>query len=163
MPLDMPEDLMMAAQATDDVLGDELSALIPPFAKPVGPKVMNALAKAVQAAAAVMGMEVAPDTYTAPVDELEPDLVRFLSMFEAAADDYGKPFPIPLAEVGDEAALTALTAHLMVLAKDSGFSDFLDMPDDSMADEIDFAEPPVGEEAPMAADDFFASRMGPNR
>lgn len=160
MPDDIPADLLAAAEETDAMVGDTLAGMIPRFEKPVNIKVMDALAKAVAAAAKVMGMDIVPEKYTEPVTELEPDLVRFLAMMAAAAQDYGKPFPMDLMEIRDEAALTALTAHLLELSKDKGFSDFLDMPDDGGDADVE-----INIEAPMPGggeveEDFdFASRM----
>ena len=158
VPDDMPEDLLMAAQSADEAIGDELAALIPPFEKPINIKVMDALAKAVASAAKVMGMDIVPEKYTEPVTEFEPDLVRFLAMLGAAAEDYGKPLPPP-DSLRTEQDITALTAAIMELAKDKGFVEFLDMP----ADEGEGPEVEVNIEAPMPGggmEDFdFASRM----
>ncbi len=156
---DMPEDLLMASQSADDMIGDELASMIEPFDRPISPKVMDALAKAIGAAAKVMGMDIVPEKYTAPVSELEPDLVRFLAMMDAASADYGKPFPIALDAIRDESAITAITAHLMDLASDEKFEAFLDM-DEAEAPEADVE---INIEAPMPGggeEDFdFASRM----
>jgi hypothetical protein len=156
---DVPEDLLAAAQETDAAIGDELAALIPPFEKPINIKVMDALAKAVASAAKVMGMDIVPEKYTEPVTEFEPDLVRFLAMLGAAAEDYGKPLPPP-DSLRTEQDITALTAAIMELAKDKGFVEFLDMPAEG---EDEGPEVEVNIEAPMPGggmEDFdFASRM----
>jgi hypothetical protein len=160
MPDDIPADLLAAAEETDAMVGDELAALMAPFDKPVNVKVMDALAKAVAAAAKVMGMDIVPEKYTEPVTELEPDLVRFLAMMQAAAQDYGKPFPMDLAEIRDEAGLTALTAFLLELSKDKDFADFLDMPADEGEADVEInIEAPMRGGGEMEEDFDFASRM----
>jgi len=154
----MPQDLMDAATEADDIVGAELAALVPPFEKPINVKVMNALAKAVADVAAVMGMDIIPDTYTEPVMELEPDVVRFLAMIDAAAEDYGKPLPVRLDQLRSESDLTALTAGMMQLAADADFEAFLDMP---TGDEPDVAiDVEVAGPEGVAEEDFdFSSRM----
>ncbi len=156
---DMPEDLLMASQSADDMIGDELASMVQPFDRPVNVKVMNALAKGIAAAAKVMGMDIVPEKYTEPVMELEPDVVRFLAMMDAASADFGRPFPIALDAIRDESAITAITAHLMDLASDKDFEAFLDM-DEAEAPEADVE---INIEAPMPGggdEDFdFASRM----
>ena len=126
-PVDaMPDDLRESTEAADAMIGDELAALIPPFEKPINAKVMTALGKAVADAAKLMGMDVEAEKYTAPVAEMDPDLVRFLSMVGAAADDYGSPIPAPDTLKGDT-DITALTAAIIELVSDPGFAEFLDM------------------------------------
>jgi len=161
MPEGMDSDLMEAAEETDAVIGEELAGKVRPFEKPVAPKVMDAFVKAIAAAAKVMGMELQPEKYTEAVTELDPDLVRFVSMLEAAAGDYGAPFPVAVMDLKDSAGLTALTAHLMTLAKDKGFSEFLDMPAPEMAGE-EMGEEMDTEEGGEEEFDF-AARMAPKR
>jgi len=161
-PEGMPPDLMAAAEETDAAIGQELAATVPPFEKPVAPKVMDALAKAIAAAAKVMGMDLMPEKYSEPVTELDPDLVRFLSMLEAAASDYGAPFPVALSAIKDDKALTAITAHLLTLAKDKGFKDFLDMPAEGETRGSEVTEEVMGEEegpGGMTEGFDFAARM----
>ena len=97
--------------------------------------------------------------------ELEPDLVRFLSMLYAAADDFGKPFPVELSDVRRDADLTAITAHLVGLSKDKEFEAFLDAPADGEPEgELDVdinIEAPDGEEVEEEADFDFGARMRP--
>jgi len=158
---DIPEDLMLAAEGADDIIGTELASMIPPFDRPIGIKVMNALAKGIAAAATVMGMDIVPEKYTEPVSELEPDLVRFLAMMDAASADYGRPFPIALDAIRDESAITAITAHLMDLASDEDFEAFLDM-DEAEAPEADVEiniEAPLPGGGEMEEDFDFAARM----
>lgn len=157
---DVPADLLAVAEEADDFVGDELARMVPPFDKPINPKVMDQLAKAVADVGRVLGMDVTPDKYTEPVSELEPGVIRMLAMIEAAAKDYGKPLPISLDRLRTEADFTALTAGMMELAKDKGFEDFLDMPD---AEEPDVAiavevDGPDGD-MDMEEDFDFASRM----
>jgi hypothetical protein len=172
MPLDMkmpdtdiPPDLLAAAEETDAMIGDELAALIPPFEKPINVRVMDSLAKAIVAAGKVMGMEIVPDKYTEPVTELDPDLVRFIAMLGAAAEDYGKPLPSP-DELRTEQDLTRLTAAIMELTKDPEFSEFLDMPADGGDEDVDVdinIEAPMPGGGAMEEDFDFASRMAPRR
>ena len=154
---DIPEDLLMAANEADAMIGDELASLMPPFEKPINVKVLDALAKATASVAKVMGMDVVPEKYTEPTTELDPDLVRFLAMIEAAATDYGVSLPVPLSEIRDEAGLTSLTAFLTELARDKDFKEFLDMPAPEEEGEVE-----ISVEAPMpgGGEEFdFASRM----
>jgi len=163
-PEGMPPDLMAAAEDTDAAIGEELAGMVPPFEKPLPPKVMDALAKGIAQAAKVMGMELSPVKYTEAVTELDPEVVRFLAMLEAAAGDYGAPFPVALSAMKDAAAVTAITAHLMALAKDKDFKAFLDMPVEGEGEEV--TEEVEGEvEGPggMTEDFDFAARMKPGR
>ena len=168
MPLDygpsmpsagMPPDLMEAAQDADAMIGSELAALVPAFDKPINTKVMNALAKAIADVGRVMGMDIVPDTYSEPVMELEPDVVRFLAMASAAAEDYGKPLPIELDQLRTEADLTTLTAALIQLAKDSKFEEFLDMPAEGEEADVSVSVEVMPEEEEEAEAFDFASRM----
>ena len=158
-PEGMDPGLMEAAEETDAVIGEELAGKVRPFDKPVAPKVMDAFVKAIAAAAKAMGMELQPEKYTEAVTELDPDLVRFVSMLEAAAGDYGAPFPVAVVDLKDSAGLTALTAHLMALAKDKGFSEFLDMPAPEM--EGEGMEMEMDTEEGGGEEFDFAARMGP--
>lgn len=151
---DMPEDLREASMETDEMVGEELASLIPPFEKPVNIKVMDALAKAVADAAKVMGMDLVVEKYTEPVTELDPDLVRFLAMLGAAAEDYGQPLPPP-DSLRTEQDLTNLTAAIIELTRDKGFSDFLDM-EEEPGTEVEIEVKTEGE----PEEEFdFASRM----
>lgn len=161
VPMDIPDDLMAAADEADAMVEDELAALMPPFEKPVNVKVLNALAKAIAQASKVMGFEVVPEAYTEPATELEPAVVRFLAMISAAAEDYGQPLPVSLDAVRTEQDLTTITAAIMQLAKDKAFADFLDMPAEGEADvqvDIEVGTP----EGEMDEDFDFASRMRPS-
>lgn len=182
VPTDMPPDLAAAATASDDMIGGELGALIPPPEKPYNPRVMTSLAKAIAEVMSAMGVEMTPEPYTAPVAQFGEDEARFLTMIEAAAADYGQPLPVGVAELKGDAELTTLTAALSQLAQDPEFIAFLDegaepepmaeeeVAVDEMA-EMDEAEPmeemeeepaPKGKPAKGKSggdDDFFAKRM----
>lgn len=163
---DMPPDLLAAASETDAEIGDGLAGLIQ-LQSPANPKVLNALSSVLADFARVMGMEVVPEKYTAPTAELDPDLVRLLAMAEAASGDYGKPFPVAMADVADEKALTAITAHLTGLVKDPDFAAWLEGPSEGEGEgegmEIEIKAPgpkaPPKGGAPMGTDDLFAARM----
>lgn len=163
---DIPADLLAAAEESEGMVEDELAGMVEPFDRPVSPKVMNALAKAIAAGAKVMGFEVVPDRYTEPVAELEPAVVRMLGMLAAAASDYGKPFPVDVGDIRTEQDLTAITAAILELSKDKDFSAFLDVPADDAEPEANVAigievSEPDGEDE---MEDFdFASRMRPRR
>ena len=156
-PEDMPRDLIEAAEDTDDAIGAEIAELIPPPASPYNVKVLNALAKAIAAVGKVMGLDLEPESYTEPAARLDPDVVRFLAMYSAAAEDYGQPLPVALDMIRGDRELTAITAHLMKLARDSKFAAFLDAPADEADTEVRIEVRPGEEEV---EEDFdFASRM----
>lgn len=98
-----------------------------------------------------MGMDIQPDEYIEPVTEMEPDVVRFLAMIDAAAQDYGKPLPVRLDALRTEGDLTALTAAMMQLSDDQDFVAFLDMPFDE--EEVDVE---IAPEVPAEDFDFQA-------
>lgn len=145
VPTDMPPDLAAAATASDDMIGGELGALIPPPEKPYNPRVMTSLAKAIAEVMSAMGVEMTPEPYTAPVTEFGEDEARFLTMIEAAAADYGQPLPVGISQLKGDAELTTLTAALSQLAQDPEFIAFLD----------EGAEP-----EPMAEEEVAAEEMG---
>jgi len=159
---DIPADLLAAAEESDAMIEGELAGMMKPFDRPISPKVMNALAKAIAAGAATMGFEVIPDRYTEPVSELEPSVVRMLGMLAAAAEDYGKPLPVAIDAIATEQDLTAITAALTELARDKDFVAFLDVPVEDADAEGGVA---IGiEVSPEGGEDFdFASRMRPGR
>lgn len=157
----MPQDLRMAAEASDAEVESALAGLIPAPDKPYSPKVVTSLAQAIAAVAKVMGLDLKPEPYTGPVVELEPEVVRFLAMVDAAAKDYGSPLPVALDAVKGDKELTVITAHLMGLAKDSKFKDFLNMPmeeEEGMETEVEVKVKPGMEEEDKGEYDF-ASRM----
>jgi hypothetical protein len=157
----MPDDLRMAAEASDAEVAMNLAGLIPTPDKPYSPKVVTALAQAIAAAAKIMGLDLKPSPYTEPVAELEPDMVRFLAMMDAAAKDYGSPLPIALDAIKGDRELTVITAALMQLAKDRDFKDFLNMPieeEEGPETEVEVkVKPGMKEEDEEEYD--FASRM----
>jgi hypothetical protein len=180
VPMDMPPDLAAAATASDDMIGGELGALIPPPEKPYNPRVMTSLANAIAEVMSAMGVEMTPEPYTGPVAQFGEDEARFLTMIEAAAADYGQPLPVGVAELKGDAELTTLTAALSQLAQDAEFIAFLDegaepepmaeeeVAVDEMEDEMDEEEPMEEEPATKGKpakgksggdDDFFAKRM----
>ena len=131
--------------------------------KPYNAKVVDALSKALADVLKMFDMAVEAETYSEPVEALDPDLVRFLGMVSAAAEDFGKPLPIRLEEMRDEAALTRVTAALRELAADDDFREFLN--GEEAAEPVDETEVAVEVTTPTARaeiveDDFdFASRM----
>ena len=129
-------DAALAATAADAdaMMGEALAELVPRPMKPYNAKVVDALGKALAEVLALFDMAVEPETYNAPVEALDPDLVRFLAMVSAAADDYGRPLPIRLEEMRDEAALTRVTAALKELAADEEFRAFLDGPEEPVSE-----------------------------
>jgi len=98
-----------------------------------------------------------PESYTEPAARLDPDVVRFLAMYAAAAEDYGQPLPVALDMIRGDRELTAITAHLMKLAKDAKFAAFLDAPADEADTEVRIEVRPGEEEVEENFD--FASRM----
>lgn len=155
----VPEDLRKAAEASDAEVELMLVDLIPTPDKPYSPKVVSALANAIAAAAKVMGLDLKPSPYKEPVMELEPDMVRFLAMMDAAAKDYGSPLPVPLDQIKGDKELTVIAAHLMGLAKDRDFKDFLNMPIEEEGMEVEVEEE-GGEEMEEEEEEFdFSARM----
>lgn len=154
---DIPRDLVEAAEDVDDTIGAELEAIIPPPSSPYNAKTLTALAKALASLGKVMGIDIEAETYSEPSTRLDPDMVRFLAMFEQAAEDYGQPLPVALDQIKGDRELTAITAHLMKLAQDSGFSDFLDSPMDEAEVKIEIRGD--GEEMEEEEEFDFASRM----
>jgi hypothetical protein len=166
--MDVPEELKMETDAMDESVGEELASMTPPPERPFSPKVMTALASAISAVLGAMGIEAEVETYTEPVPQLDPDEVRFLAMLTAAAADYGKPLPVTPDKIRSDSDLTAITAALRELAKDSGFADFLgqpegdDMGEDGTEVEVEVkAKPAPGGKGgkPGSEDDLFMSRM----
>jgi hypothetical protein len=127
-PQGMPADLAAIAEQQDDLIGEEMADLVPRPERPYSAKVYSALTKAIAAAAKVMGLDLTPESYSGPVEAMDADVARFLAMMAAAADDYGKPFPVELSDIKGDSELTAITAALLQLSKDKGFAEFLDAP-----------------------------------
>lgn len=154
----MPDDLAMSTAEADDMMGAELSMAMPKPDRPYSGKVVTNLAKAVAELVGLMGVELVPEPYPGAVEALGEDEVRFLSMLEAAAAEYGQPFPMPLSAIKGDTELTALTAYLVQLAADQGFADFLNEGVDTDAEQEEGGMEEEEEEMP-ADDDFFASRV----
>ena len=154
----MPDDLAMSTAEADDMMGAELSMAMPKPDRPYSGKVVTNLAKAVAELVGLMGVELVPEPYPGAVEALGEDEVRFLSMLEAAAAEYGQPFQMPLSAIKGDAELTALTAYLVQLAADQGFADFLNEGVDTDAEQEEGGMEEEEEEMP-ADDDFFASRV----
>ncbi len=128
--MEMPAELAEAAEDRDLLLDEVGDAMIPPARTPYNAKALDALASAVQSIASIMGIEIEIEPYDGPETELDPDIQRFLLMMDAAARDYGKPFPVALTELRSDQELTAITAHLMALADDAAFAEFLAEPEE---------------------------------
>jgi len=127
MPLmNMPSELIDAAESQDAVIGEALAETLTPPEKPYSIKAFNALINALNAVTRIMGVEEALEEVTDSVSAWEPDEVRFLSMVEAAAADYGAPLPVALDQIKGDAEITALAAHLMKLSEDEEFLAFLE-------------------------------------
>ena len=167
----IPEDLRMAAEASDAEIEGALSGLIPAPDKPYSPKVLGALAKAITEVAKLMQIDLKPEPYTQPAEALEPEVVRFLAMVDAASKDYGAPLPVALEDIRGDKELMIIAAHLTNLAKDAAFNDFLNMPlpeegmgEEGMETEVEVkVKPGKGEEMGEEEDFDFASRMKPRR
>jgi hypothetical protein len=159
MPIPDPQLEGLAAD-TDRALGEALSAVVPAPMKPYNAKVVNSLGEALADVLALFDMSVEAEKYSGPVEALDPDMVRFLGMVSAAAEDFGKPVPIRLEEIRDEAALTRITAALRDLAADEDFREFLN--GEAEAEPMTETEVAVEVTAPPVAveEEFdFAGRM----
>ena len=154
---DIPRDLREASEDVDDAIGAELMDLIPAPDSPYNVKALDALAKALSSMGKVMGIDIEAESYSEPMARLDPDMVRFLAMFAQAAEDYGQPFPVALDMIKGDRELTAITAHLMKLAKDSKFAEFLDQPIDEAEVRIEIRGD--GDEMEEEEEFDFASRM----
>ena len=155
---DMPAELFDLAAEQDDLIADEAADLIPPPTSPYNAKVLTALSKALAAVGRVMGLDLTPETYKEAEARLAPEVARFLMMMAAAAEDYGQPLPVAMDDIKGDRELTAITAHLMRLAKDKGFSDFLDAPADEEVTDVQIEVSPAG--VTVDEEDFdFSSRM----
>lgn len=154
----MPDDLRAAAEEADAEIEGALVSLIPAPERPYNPKTVTSLANAIAAVGKVMGIELKPDPYTAPVPELEPEVVRFLAMVDAAAKDYGQPLPVSLDAIRNDNDLMLITSHLMALAKDRDFKDFLNAPIEEEVTVEEGMDEEDGEETETEEFDF-AARM----
>lgn len=159
-PQGMPADLAAIAEQQDALIGEEMADLVPRPERPYSAKVYSALTKAIAAAAKVMGLDLTPESYSGPVEAMDADVARFLSMMAAAADDYGRPFPVELSDIKGDAELTAITAALLQLSKDKGFAEFLDAPAEAEEVTEETTIMPDGEVEEEEEEEFdFAKRM----
>ena len=130
MPLKekQPEDsaMIVIAERSDDAIGDMLQDLIPKPERPYKGSTVTALADAVRKIVALMDRELEARPYPEPVPELDADLLRYLAATLAAAEDYGKPSPVKPEEIRGDNELIVITQHLLQLAKDRDFRDFLE-------------------------------------
>ena len=131
MPLQekMPKDradVVIIAEQSDDMIGDMFAELIPRPERPYKGSTVTALADAIRKVVALMDRELEARPYDAPVDELDPDLVRYLMATLEAAEDYGQPSPIKPEDIRGDNELIVMTEHLLRLARDRDFRDFLD-------------------------------------
>jgi hypothetical protein len=124
---DYPEEIGQIGAERDALMNDAMDSIMPPLDKPINAKVLNALAKAINAVSKVMGIEVEIEQYD-EATTLDDDVARFLMMMSTAAEDYGKPFPVALDAIRGDSEITAITAHLMDLARDPKFKAFLEEP-----------------------------------
>jgi hypothetical protein len=159
-PQGMPADLAAIAEQQDDLIGEEMADLVPRPERPYSAKVYSALTKAIAAAAKVMGLDLTPESYSGPVEAMDADVARFLAMMAAAADDYGKPFPVELSDIKGDSELTAITAALLQLSKDKGFAEFLDAPAEAEEVTEETTIMPDGEVEEEEEEEFdFSKRM----
>ena len=157
MPADMPDELMAAADERDAMVDEQIDSIIPTVDNPFNIKVLAAMSEAIGSIASLMGIEVEIEAYDEPTTRIDDDVARFLFMASKAAEDYGKPFPVKLEDIKGDNELTTITAHLKMLAGDSGFKEFLMGEDDEGGEtevEIRVDAQPQGD-----AEDLFMSRM----
>ena len=124
-PAPLPEDLEALAADENAVVGEALFQVVPVPERPYNPKVVTSLGEAVAAVAKLMGLDLGEGSFTGPQEALDQDLIRFLAMMSEAAEQYGAPLPVALADIKGDAELTALTAALLALSTDRDFKDFL--------------------------------------
>ena len=156
---EIPPDLADAAEDRDLLMDEAAEALIPPARTPYNAKALEALASAVQSIASLMGVEIEVAPYDGPEVQLDPDIQRFLMMMDSAARDYGKPFPVALEELRSDKELTAITAHLMALADDAAFAEYLSAEEEPVEVAVDVEVGPVEEVSEEEEDAFFAGRI----
>jgi len=124
---DYPEEIEGVGAERDAMMNDAMDGVMPMMDKPLNAKVLNALGKAINAVSKIMGIEVEVEQYD-EATTLDDDVARFLMMMSTAAEDYGKPFPVTLDEIKGDTEITAITAHLINLARDPKFKQFLNEP-----------------------------------
>jgi hypothetical protein len=166
MPLDigasrapLPPEFEELAGQEDEIIGETLMVVVPPPDKPYSKKVLTGLAMAIAEVAGMMGLDLGAGEYDGPTEAMDPEMVRFLAMIGAAADEYGKPLPVALEDIKGDRELTAITAAIKGLLSDPEFQAFLEQ-------EIPDAEPDTelpdmgGEDEDVEVEEFdFAARM----
>ena len=148
--------LIVIAEQADDNIGDMLQDMIPKPERPYKGSTVSALADAVRRVVALMDRELEERPYPEPVPELDADLLRFLAATLAAAEDFGKPSPVKPEDIRGDNELIVITQHLLELAKDRDFRDFLDEELEDMEDDEEMMTPA---RAPADPDALFMSRM----
>lgn len=166
MPLDigasrapLPPEFEELAGQEDEIIGETLMVVVPPPDKPYSKRVLTGLAMAIAEVAGMMGLDLGAGEYDGPTEAMDPEMVRFLAMIGAAADEYGKPLPVALEDIKGDRELTAITAAIKGLLSDPEFQAFLEQ-------EIPDAEPDTelpdmgGEDEDVEVEEFdFAARM----
>ncbi len=155
----LPAEMRELTDAQDDIISAEAMELIPPPTSPYNAKVLSALSKALAAVGKLMGLDLRAEKYSEPEARLEPEVGRFLMMMGAAAEDYGQPLPVALDAIKGDRELTAITAHLMRLAKDKDFAAFLDAPVEEERTELKIEVRPDSVEVEEREDFDFGSRI----
>ena len=147
----MPREMMEAAEEADVAFEE----VVPRPEKPFNPKTVTSLAKAVvDLAVKMFGMkDLKSESYSGPVESMDPRMAQMLMMVAEAAKDYGSPLPVEPAQIKSDADLVAITAHLAGLLADRDFKDFLASPEEETEEVTGEVE-----EAPKGEFDF-ASRM----
>lgn len=149
-------DVLIIAEQADDMIGDTLASLIPRPEKPYKASTVSALAEAIRKVVALMDRELDARPYTAPVDELDPDLVRYLAATLEAAEDYGQPSPISPDAIRGDNELIVITEHLMKLSRDRDFRDFLD---EELEEDFAFSDEAASLEEEEDIDEMLKRRM----
>ncbi len=157
----LPPEFDEIADEENAAIDDALNVVIPAPDRPYNPKVVTSLGKAVAKVAALLGLDLGDGEFTGPVEELDPDLVRFLVVVSKAAEEYGQPLPVALEDIRGDAELTTLAAAITSLSTDRDFKDFLnqDVPDSEpgLPEDEDDEGPAAGDEDDEDFD--FASRL----
>jgi len=169
MPLDigasrapLPPEFEELAGEEDEIIGETLMVVVPPPDKPYSKKVLTALAMAIADVAGMMGLDLGAGEYDGPTEAMDPEMVRFLAMIGAAAEEYGKPLPVALEQIKGDSELTAITAAIKGLLSDPEFQAFLEqeIPDsEPSTDPPDMGEPDEVVEVDEVEEFDFAGRM----
>lgn len=154
-PNSMPSEMMKAAEEADVAF----DGVIPNPEKPFNPKTVTSLAKAVADVATKMfGMrDVKSESYSGPVEAIDPKLSQLILMIAEAARDYGSPLPVEPTQIKSDSDLVAITAHLAGLSTDREFKDFLSSESMEDTEESEMGEEEPEDDRQMMFD--FASRM----